>query len=50
MTGLDNQQREILTLRLQGCTIPEISEQVGLTERTIHRKLAAVKERAAALE
>jgi RNA polymerase sigma factor (sigma-70 family) len=50
MTGLDEREQNILSLRLQGFTVPEISEQVGLTERSVHRKLAAIRERAAKVD
>ena len=45
MRGLNATQREILRLRLQGCTVPEISDRVGRTERTVHRVLTLVRER-----
>lgn len=45
LTGLTEKEKEIVVLRLQGHTIPEISEHLQITERTIHRKLAAVRER-----
>jgi RNA polymerase sigma factor (sigma-70 family) len=50
MAGLDEREQNILSLRLQGFTVPEISEEVGLTERSVHRKLAAIRERATRLE
>lgn len=50
MTGLDDREQTILSLRLQGFTVPEISEQVGLTERSVQRKLAAIRERTAQLD
>jgi RNA polymerase sigma-70 factor (ECF subfamily) len=50
MRGLDPTQREILLLRLQGHTVPEISGKVGRTERTVHRVLSQVRERLKRLE
>jgi RNA polymerase sigma-70 factor (ECF subfamily) len=43
MRGLEGRERHMLTLRLQGYKIPEISEQVGRTERTVRRVLDRVK-------
>ena len=37
MRGLDQQQLAMLVMRLQGFTVAEISEEVGRTERTVHR-------------
>ena len=45
MRGLDNRERQMLVLHLQGYTAPEISAQVGRTERTVHRLLAMVRQR-----
>ena len=50
MLGLDAKQQQILVLRLQGCTVPEISADVGRTERTVHRVLAQVREALKRLE
>jgi len=50
MTGLDDREQNILSLRLQGFSVPEIALQVKLTERSIHRKLAAIRERASKLD
>jgi len=50
MSGLDDREQNIFSLRLQGFTVSEISEQVDLTERSIHRKLAAIRERATKLD
>lgn len=44
MTQLDDRHRQILTLCLQGCPIPEISTQVGCTERTVYRVLDRIQE------
>lgn len=41
---LEGRNREIVTLRLQGYTTPEISSQLGCTERTVQRVLERVKE------
>lgn len=43
MRGLNEQQRRIVMLRLQGHTVPEIGGQVACTERTVHRVLAHVR-------
>ena len=50
MAGMDHREQTILSLRLQGFTVPEISAEVDLTERSVHRKLAAIRERTAKLE
>jgi len=47
LRGLKPDHRPIVQLRLEGCTIEEISNQVGFTERTVHRVLEKVR---AALE
>lgn len=44
MNTLDERQRRILTLSLQGYAIPDISEQMGCTERTVYRVMERVKE------
>jgi len=44
MRGLDETQRQMVVLRLQGHTAVEISRQVGRTERTVRRVLAQVRE------
>ena len=44
MNGLEGRHREILALSLQGYAVPEISTQVGCTERTAYRVLKRVKE------
>lgn len=44
MKRLDSRQRQILTLSLQGWPIPEISAQVGCTERTVYRLLERIKQ------
>lgn len=41
----DSDTRQILELRLQGCTISEISLEIGCTERTVHRKLGRIRNR-----
>src|SRR5262245_17450183 len=45
MTGLEDGDRDILTLQLQGYTIPEISQQVRRSERTVSRILERVRKR-----
>ena len=44
MRKLDGMQQRIVELRLQGYTVPEISQQVGRTERTVHRVLSLVRD------
>jgi len=43
--GLDERDREIVTLHLQGYSIPEISARVEWAERTVHRALERVRKR-----
>jgi RNA polymerase sigma-70 factor (ECF subfamily) len=43
MRSLSPQEREILTLRLQGNSVAEISVEVGRTERTVYRVLEHVR-------
>jgi RNA polymerase sigma-70 factor (ECF subfamily) len=43
MRGLEDRDRGILTLHLQGYTIPEISEQTGRSERTVCRVMDRVR-------
>ncbi len=43
MRDLDERDRQILALSLQGCPIPEVSSQVGCTERTVYRVLKFIK-------
>jgi RNA polymerase sigma-70 factor (ECF subfamily) len=45
MARLDDRERQMLTLTLQGYSPQEISPQVGRTERTVHRLLAKVRSR-----
>ncbi len=45
MRGLDDREREVLALSLQGHTPAEISAKLGRTERTVYRLLARVRER-----
>ncbi len=45
MRGLDERQREMLVLHLQGYSPGDISARVGRTERTVHRVLAMVRKR-----
>lgn len=49
LRGLDERERAIVTLRLQGCSLPEISTQVGRTERTVHRVMAQIRQRLEAM-
>jgi RNA polymerase sigma-70 factor, ECF subfamily len=44
MRTLEGRERDIFALSLQGCTIAEISEQAGRTERTVQRVLKRVRE------
>jgi RNA polymerase sigma-70 factor, ECF subfamily len=50
MRGLEDYHRDILQLRLQGYSVAEISDQVGYTERTVHRVLERVRHRLERLE
>ena len=43
MHSLRERDRPILSLRLQGYTVPEISANVGRSERTVHRILEGVR-------
>jgi RNA polymerase sigma-70 factor (ECF subfamily) len=43
MAGLTSRQRDMVALRLQGYTAPEISARVKRTERTVQRVLQRVK-------
>ena len=43
LSRLEGRHREILALCLQGYTAPEVSTQVGCTERTVYRVLDRVK-------
>jgi RNA polymerase sigma-70 factor (ECF subfamily) len=44
MGPLNDRERQMLAMRLQGYTIPEISQAVERTERTVHRLLADVRQ------
>jgi RNA polymerase sigma-70 factor (ECF subfamily) len=44
MRALEGQQREVLTLSLQGYGPAEISAQLGCTERTVYRVLERVRQ------
>ncbi len=50
MERLDERGRQVFMLRLQGYTIPEISEQIFRTERTVHRTLDRIREQLESLE
>ena len=50
MERLDKHGRQVFMLRLQGYTIPEISEQIFRTERTVHRTLDRIREQLESLE
>ncbi|MFH1921988.1 MAG: sigma-70 family RNA polymerase sigma factor [Planctomycetota bacterium] len=50
MRGLDERQQQIVVLRFQGHTVPEISREVGRTQRTVHRVLGHVREALKRLE
>lgn len=43
MRQLDPRGRDILTMRLQGYTIPEIADALETSERTVHRQLSYVR-------
>jgi RNA polymerase sigma-70 factor (ECF subfamily) len=42
--SFEGRHRQILALSLQGCPVPEISTQVGCTERTVYRVLERATE------
>ena len=44
LTEFEGRAREILVLFLQGYTAPEVSSQIGCTERTVYRTYERVKE------
>jgi DNA-directed RNA polymerase specialized sigma24 family protein len=48
--GLEERDRQIVLLYLQGYTAPAIGEQVGRAERTDHRTLHRVRKRVRALQ
>lgn len=50
MGPLNEREQQMLAMRLQGYTIPEISAAVERTERTVHRLLADVREKMVALQ
>jgi RNA polymerase sigma-70 factor (ECF subfamily) len=45
MRDLEPREREVVTLSLEGCTVTEISQLVGRTERTVHRVLKRLRDR-----
>jgi RNA polymerase sigma-70 factor (ECF subfamily) len=45
LRGLDEREHKLVTLRLQGFSVAEISTAVQRTERTVHRVLAQVRQR-----
>lgn len=45
LRDLDAPDREILALHLQGCPLPEISAQVGYSQRTVRRALDTLRHR-----
>jgi RNA polymerase sigma-70 factor (ECF subfamily) len=45
VAGLKESHRSVVLLRLQGCTIEEVSTQLGCSERTVHRVLDQVRQR-----
>ena len=44
LEGLNERERQIVTLALQGAAVAEIAAEVGRTRRTVQRVLARVKE------
>jgi len=46
LRGLDGREQEMATLHLQGYSVPEIGNQVGCSERSVHRFLAYLRKRA----
>jgi DNA-directed RNA polymerase specialized sigma24 family protein len=47
--GLTERDRQILALSLHGYAVPEVSAEVGCTERTVYRVLGHIRERLEAL-
>ena len=45
MAGLDERDRAVVALRLQNCTVPEISAEVGRTEYTVNQVLKRARRR-----
>jgi RNA polymerase sigma-70 factor (ECF subfamily) len=45
MRGLADREREVVALRLQGCTAAEIGRQIGRSERVVQRMLDLVRKR-----
>jgi DNA-directed RNA polymerase specialized sigma24 family protein len=45
LRGLDRQDRDIVTLHLQGYTLAEISRHVGRGQRTVQRRIELVRRR-----
>jgi DNA-directed RNA polymerase specialized sigma24 family protein len=45
LAGLDGPDRDVVTLQLQGSTIPEISARVHRSERTVCRVLDRTRRR-----
>lgn len=50
LAGLDDLHRPVCELRLEGMEVAEIARQLGVTTRTIDRRLARVRARLADLE
>lgn len=50
MAGLPERDRDLVILVLQGYTIPEMSARLGRSERTLFRRLDAVRDRLRQLE
>ena len=48
--GLEERDRQIVLLYLQGHTVPAIGAQVGWAERTVHRTLHRVRKRLRSLQ
>ena len=49
LRGLDDRDRQIVELSLQGHTAPEISKRIDRSERTIYRVLERIKGRLEAM-
>ena len=49
MASLDERDRPVLVLTLQGHSVAEISEQIGRTERTVYRILDRIKKKVTAM-
>lgn len=45
LAGLDEEERQVVELKLQDCTHDEVAERIGISERTVRRILKKVQSR-----